>query len=147
MINRRELIGKFGSAALVAGAAVVLNKPALADDDGYKERREEDREYLHVFEEFDECEGKVIKITEHVRLHVKHFRRDDGYHKYECHEYWYSLVGSTHKKRAVLGRRPVHVQGASLTTDGGSHERRFRCAEFRSWARRHATKLLPESRS
>ena len=89
MINRRQLIGKFGSAALVAGAAaVVIPKPALAGDDGYQERREEDREYHYVFEEFDECEGKVIKITEHVRLHVKHHRRDDGYHKYECHEYW-----------------------------------------------------------
>src|SRR4051794_35991871 len=89
MLNRRELIGKFGNAPLLAGAAaVIINKPALADDDGYRERREEDREYHHEFEEFDECEGKVLKITEHCKLHVKHYRRDDGYHKYDCHEYW-----------------------------------------------------------
>jgi len=80
--------------ALVAGAATAITtKTASAywdDDDeeekkGWHKRREEDRDFHCVWEEFDDCEDKVIKLTEHFRVHVKHFRKDDGERKLKCH--------------------------------------------------------------
>jgi hypothetical protein len=87
MLNRRELIGKFGSAALVAGAVAATSKSALAhDDDGWDYVRDDNRDYRCDFEHFDDCEDKVIKIVEIIKVKIVHFRRKDGYHKYHCYD-------------------------------------------------------------
>src|SRR4051812_48124876 len=93
MINRRELINKFGGAALVVGAAAaVTSKSALAydhEDDDWDYVRDSYRDYRCDFEHFDDCEDKVIiiKIVEIIKVKIVHFKRKDGYHKYRCYDY------------------------------------------------------------
>jgi hypothetical protein len=92
MINRRELINKFGGTALLVGAAAaVTSKSALAydrDDDDWEHVRDHDRDYRCDFEHFDDCEDKVIiiKIVEIIKVKIVHFKRKDGYHKYHCYD-------------------------------------------------------------
>jgi hypothetical protein len=93
MINRRELINKFGGAALVVGAAAaVTSKSALAydhDDSDWDYVRDSYRDYRCDFEHFDECDDKVviIKIVEIIKVRIVHFKHKDGYHKYRCYDY------------------------------------------------------------
>jgi hypothetical protein len=89
MINRRELINKFGGTALLVGAAAaVTSKSALAHDDGgWDYVRDSDHNYRCDFEHFDDDSDKVrvIKIVEIIIVKIKLFKRNDGYHKYHCY--------------------------------------------------------------
>src|SRR3954467_5109751 len=100
MINRRGLINKLGGTALVVGAAAaVTSKPALAydhDDDDWQHVRDEDRDYRCEFEHFDDCEDKVIKIVEIIKVKIVHFKRKDGYHKYHIYDDSWASCNDNH---------------------------------------------------
>jgi hypothetical protein len=87
-MTRRELMSRVGGAALVAGtAALVTSKSALADDGGdWQQTGQHNRQYSCCFEEFDDCEGTVIRITEIIKVTIVTYKRSDGYTKYRCHD-------------------------------------------------------------
>ncbi len=64
MTNRRELIGRLGSAALIAGAAAfVSEKPLAADDDDDHCEDGYHKSYACTFDLIDDYKGRCLSIT------------------------------------------------------------------------------------
>lgn len=89
MTNRRELIGKLGGAALIAGAATVVTGKRVAAHDQDECEDSYQKSYSCTFDLIDDYRGRCLSITRKCQVSIcenTYWKRGRQCLFYECSE-------------------------------------------------------------